>query len=194
MIASSQSTRRYGETEVPAVGTWEFDPSHTTVEFEGRHLMVSRIRGSFRRFAGRIQIAEAPERSDVELTVEAASVESGFDDRDRHLRSADWLDVERYPLIRFAGRGARHVEGRRWQGEGMLTIKNVERPIDVEIEFEGGVDDPWGGQRIGAVVRARLSLKAFGLTWNMPLKAGGLVVGDEVTLTITVEAARAQSG
>lgn len=179
---------------VPAAGTWEFDPGHTIVGFEGRHLMVSRIRGTFQRFSGRIHVAEIPEESRAELEIDAASVESGFKDRDDHLRSADWFDVEHYPTIRFQSVGVRHVAHGVWRGAGQLMIRDVIRPIEVEVEFDGGATDPWGHQKIGAMVTATVNREDFGLTWNMPLSAGGVVVGNEIRLSVAVEAVKQAAG
>lgn len=186
-------TRLIDSRLVPAVGIWEFDPGHTIVSFEGRHLMVSRIRGTFQRFSGRIHVAEIPEQSCAELEIDAASVESGFKDRDDHLRSADWFDVARYPTIRFKSSEVLHIAHGQWRGAGLLTIRDVTRPIGMDIEFDGGATDPWGNQKIGAMVTATVDREEFGLTWNMPLKAGGLLVGNEIRLTVAVEAVRQYS-
>jgi polyisoprenoid-binding protein YceI len=190
MAIETAPTRLADGRLVPGAGTWEVDQGHTIVGFEGRHLMVSRIRGTFRKFSGRIRVAEIPEDSHAELLIDAASVESGFKDRDDHLRSPDFFDVERYPTIRFQSVSIEHVEGARWRARGELTVRDVTRPIDVEIEFEGGTADPWGGQRIGAVISAKINREDFGLTWNQPLAGGGLLVGKEITLVVTVEAVR----
>ncbi len=192
-MTESSPTRLVDSRLVPAVGTWEFDPGHTIVSFEGRHLMVSRIRGTFQRFSGRIHVAETPEQSYAELEIDAASVESGFKDRDDHLRGADWFDVGRYPTIRFKSSDVHHVAHGRWRGAGLLTIRGVTRPIGMDIEFDGGATDPWGNQKIGAMVTATVDREEFGLTWNMPLKAGGLLVGNEIKLTVAVEAVRQYS-
>ena len=188
MIGAISPLRIVDGRAVPVAGTWEFDSGHTEVAFEGRHLMVSTIRGSFRRFSGRIHVADKPEESRAELTIEAASVESGFKDRDDHLRSADWFDVARYPTIHFQSNGIRHVSGKRWRASGNLTIREVGRRVEIDIEFGGATIDPWGHQKIGGIVRATVNRQDFGLNWNMPLKAGGILVGNEIRLIVSGEA------
>ncbi len=188
MVLAISPTRLVGGKLVPAAGTWEVDPGHTMVAFEGTHLMVSRIRGTFSRFSGHLDVADNPEDSHAELAIEAASVESGFKDRDDHLRSPDWFDVGRYPMIRFESGSIQLVAGNHWKAGGNLTIRELTRQIDVDIEFEGGTVDPWGNHKIGAVITAAVNRKDFGLTWNMPLAAGGLLVGNEIRLTVAVEA------
>jgi polyisoprenoid-binding protein YceI len=188
MAVSTQLVRIVDGRLVPVPGIWEFDPGHTEVSFEGRHLTVTRVRGRFRRFSGRLIVAEVPEASIAELAIEASSIDSGFKDRDEHLESDDWFDAERYPTIIFRSRGISHVSGNRWQAGGELTIKDISRPIDVQIEFAGAVSDPWGNPKIGAAVRAEVDREAWGLDWNMPLNAGGFVVGRTVQLIVDVEA------
>ena len=190
---ATSPTRLVDGRLVPAVGRWQVDPGHTLVGFEGRHLMISRIRGSFRRFSGWLEMAEIPEESQAELVVQAASVESGFRDRDVHLRSADWFDADRYPVIRFVGKQIRHLDHSRWQSSGELTIRGITRTVDVTIEFEGGTTDPWGSQKIGALITATINREDYGMTWNMPLATGGLVVSKDVQITIAVEAVRVAS-
>jgi polyisoprenoid-binding protein YceI len=188
MAVEIRPTRVVNGRDVPAAGLWEFDQGHTEVLFEGRHLMVSRIRGRFEKFSGRLWVVEAPEESSAELVIEAASVESGFKDRDDHIRSADWFDVERYPLIGFKSTGLTHLAADRWRAGGQLTIRDLTRPVELEVEFGGGVLDPWGGARIGFTATTVVDREDWGLTWNLVLETGGLVASKKIALTVNVEA------
>jgi polyisoprenoid-binding protein YceI len=173
---------------VPVPGVWDFDAGHTHVGFEGRHLNVTKVRGRFMKFSGRLIVAEIPEESIAELDIDATSIDSGFKDRDEHLKSADWFDVQRYPAIIFRSGHISHVSGSRWKATGELTIKQISRPVDVDIEFAGAVSDPWGNPKIGAVVRAKVDRDEWGLVWNLPLDTGGFVVSRTIQLTVDVEA------
>ncbi|TMG09453.1 MAG: YceI family protein [Chloroflexi bacterium] len=188
MAVSTQLVRIVDGSLVPVPGVWEFDAGHTEVGFEGRHLTVARVRGRFTNFSGRLIVAEIPEESIAELDIDATSIESGFKDRDEHLKSADWFDVGRYPAISFRSRAISHVSGNRWKSRGELTIKEMSRPVDVDVEFAGAVSDPWGNPKIGAMVRSAVDREAWGLVWNLPLDAGGFVVGRTIHLTVDVEA------
>ncbi|HYL08858.1 MAG TPA: YceI family protein [Candidatus Udaeobacter sp.] len=188
MAVSTDLVRVVNGRWVPIAGVWEFDPGHTEVSFEGRHLMVSRVRGRFTSFSGRLVVGEVPEQSTAELSIQAASVESGFQDRDDHLKSADWFDVDRHPAITFRSGILAHISGSHWKAQGVLAVKGVERPIELDVEFLGGVTDPWGTPKIGALIKGEVDREAWGLTWNVPLDSGGLVVGQKVALIVTVEA------
>jgi polyisoprenoid-binding protein YceI len=174
--------------EIPVPGVWEFDSGHTEIGFEGRHLMVTRVAGRFDRFSGRLHVADAPEASFGQLTIEAASVSSNLEERDRHLRSADFLDVERYPTIAFRSTSIDHVSGSHWKVTGDLTIRAITKSVTLEIEFLGAVHDPWGGTRIGFTATGTIDREAWGLTWNQLLETGGVVVGKAIRLTINVDA------
>lgn len=188
MAVSTQLVRIVDGRLVPVPGVWELDAGHTQVGFEGRHLKVTRVRGRFTKFNGRLIVAEVPEESIAELDIDAASIDSGFKDRDEHLKSADWFDVRRYPAISFRTVEISHASGNHWKANGELTIKEISRPIEVDVEFAGAVSDPWGNSKIGAVVRADVDREAWGLVWNLPLDAGGFVVGRTIHLTVDVEA------
>lgn len=156
-MAASLGTRTVAGREFPAVGRWQFDVGHSRVGFGGRHLMVAKVRGIFKEFNGAIQIADVPEESSAELTVAAASLESGFKDRDDHLRSADFLDVERYPTITFRSTSLRHRAGAQWEAAGDLTIRGITRPVVLDIEFGGAVADPWGNEKIGLTATTQIN-------------------------------------
>lgn len=171
--------------------TYQIDPTHTSVHFSVRHMMVSNVRGEFRKVSGTVVLdRDNPANSTVEATVDASSIATRDDQRDSHLKSADFLDVEKFPAITF-----RSTKVQMHQGganiTGNLTIHGVTREIVLDVE--GSTDeikDPWGKQRLGASATAKLTRKDFGLTWNAALETGGVMVGDEVKITIDVEVVR----
>lgn len=170
-------------------GTWEIDPAHSSLEFSVRHMMVSKVKGRFTRFAGTIVIAEELEASSVRASVEAASIDSLEPTRDGHLRSADFLDVEAYPTIEFASTAVR-PEDDGAQVTGNLTVHGVTKPVTLEAELNGSGPDPYGGTRVGFSATTEVSRKEFGLEWNALLEGGGAIVGDKATLTFEVEAVK----
>lgn len=169
---------------------YALDPSHTTVEFVVRHLMITKVRGRFTAFDGRIELApESDIPTRIAATIDAASIDTREDQRDAHLRSADFFDVEKYPQLTF--------ESSRIDGTpehltivGKLTIHGVTREITLTGSFEGRVTDPWGGLRVGYAAHGTINRKDFGLTWNAALETGGVVVGDEARIELNVEATR----
>jgi polyisoprenoid-binding protein YceI len=177
----------------PAVGTrtqWKLDPSHTIVEFSAKHLMITTVKGRITDIEGSIFTDERnPENSSVEATLNAVSIDTRTEQRDQHLRSADFLDVEKYPEIRFK---SKRIEGDRKEFKltGDLTIRDVTREITLDVDFEGQTKDPWGGERVGFSARGKLDRREFGLTWNQLLETGGLAVGNEIKINIEVEAVR----
>jgi polyisoprenoid-binding protein YceI len=157
------------------------------VAFIGRHFMLTKVRGRFTGVAGAIQVAEVPDESTAEVTIDMASVDSGSAARDEHLRSADLFDVERHPTAAFTGRAA-GWQGTRGRLEGELTIRGVTRPVTLDTEYLGHVADPWGGQRAIFTASGTVNREDWGLSWNMPLDGGGLVVSREIRVEIDLEA------
>lgn len=180
-------TRTVEGTTLPAAGRWRIDPGHTEVAFVGRHFLVTRVRGRFTDVSGAITVGDEPEASSVDVTIAMASISSGNPDRDAHLRSAELFDVERHPEARFA---SRHVTWHGAEGRvvGDLTLHGVTRPVALRVTFEGYVRDPWGGDRAVFSARGTLDREDFGITWNMALEAGGLLVSKEVAVEIDLEA------
>ncbi len=167
---------------------YTIDPIHSTIEFAVRHLMVSKVRGRFNAFAGTIAAdagTHLPQAVEVEIDV--SSIDTREAQRDAHLKSADFLEVEKFPTISFA---SRRVEGtpEDFQLHGDLTIHGVTREVVLNGELEGHGADPWGGRRVGYSAKATISRKDFGLTWNQLLETGGVAVGDEVRIELNVEA------
>lgn len=171
--------------------TYEIDPTHTSVHFSVRHMMVSNVRGEFAKVTGTIRFdAENPAASTVEATIDASSINTRDTQRDGHLKSADFLDVEKFPTLTFRSKQVEPQEG-GGRVKGDLTIHGVTREITLDVEGPTPeVKDPWGKLRIGGSATAKLNRKDFGMTWSSALEAGGVMVGDEVKITIDLEAVR----
>ena len=171
-------------------GTWNIDPVHSSVGFVARHLMVSKVRGRFNKFSGTLTIAEDPLKSKVEASAEVASISTGDETRDGHLKSADFFDLEKYPTIDLVSTGI-DKDGDDYVLHTNLTVNGVTKPVDFELEFEGVSPDPWGGTRAGFEAETEISRKDWGLEWNMVLETGGLVIGDKVKIEIDAQAVKA---
>jgi polyisoprenoid-binding protein YceI len=183
------ATQTVGGVELPAAGTWAIDPGHAEVGFLGRHFGLTKIRGRFTRVAGTVQVASEPNTSTVEVTIEMASVESGSADRDNHLRSPDFFDVDNHPTAHFRSTAVT-VEGTRGTVTGQLTIKGVTRPVVLDVDYVGYARDPWDNDRAVFSASATLNREDWGLAWNMVLDAGGLLVSKQIDLEIEVELIR----
>ena len=173
-----------------AVGaSWEFDPDHTGVHFKVRHLMVSSVRGEFEKVSGKIVYDDSDvTKSSADITIDASSVNSRVEKRDAHLRSPDFLDVAKHPTISFRSKRVEKAGNGALRMTGDLTIKGVTREVVLAIEGPTPpARDPWGNTRVGGTASTRISRKDFGLTWNAALETGGVVVGDDVDITIDVE-------
>lgn len=167
--------------------TWTLDQTHLEVGFSAKHLMVTTVRGRFRLVEADVRIDEEdPERSSVVARINAASLDTGTPDRDAHLRSADFLDVERYPEIVF--RSSRvSLSGQRLEIDGDLQIREISRPVTLKGEFAGPVNGPWGGRSLGFELDAEIDREAWGLSWNVALEAGGVLVSRKLKLHIAAE-------
>lgn len=172
---------------LPAAGPWAFDKAHTTIGFVVRHMVVSKVRGSFGEFDGRIHLAEDLARSQVEVHIAAASITTGVADRDRHLTSPDFLDVVRYPTIDFVSTGITG-SGSEWQVTGDLTIRGVTRPITLDATYHGLGRNPWGQEVAAFTVTGEIDREAYGMTWNQALEAGGVLIGKTIKVEIEIEA------
>jgi len=167
---------------------WDVDASHTGAHFSVRHLMVSNVRGEIHVSSGSLTYDPAkPEASKLEVTLDAKSVDTREPKRDEHLRSADFFDVEKFPTITFKSKSVKK-NGKALSVTGDLTIHGVSKEVVLEVdEIHGPSKDPWGGTRIGATATTKVNRKDFGLGWNVALEAGGVVVGEEVKLTLEAE-------
>lgn len=181
-------------TAAPMAGaaTYELDAAHSSIEFKVRHLVVSNVRGSFGSFTiEQMEFdGEDPANWKVSAAIDAASIDTANKDRDDHLRSADFLDVANHPLIEFASTGFEAADDGAYHMRGDLTLHGVTKPVVLELEHNGTIEDPWGGVRSGFTATGEIDRRDFGLTWNKALEAGGVVVGNEVKITLEIEAIR----
>ena len=168
-------------------GTWNIDPAHSEVGFVVRHVMVSKVKGVFSKFDGAITVAEDPFQSKVEATIDASSIDTREPQRDAHLRSSDFFDVETHPEIRFTSTSVR-PDGHDFVVTGDLTIHGVTREVELELEFNGVGPDPWGGVRAGFTATTEISRAQFGISFNVPLDGGGVLVGDKIKINLEIEA------
>ena len=170
-------------------GTYTLDPAHTRIGFVARHAMVTKVRGSFDEFAGTAVLDGAnPANSRVEVTIEAASIDTRNAQRDEHLRGNDFLAMQEYPKITFVSTGVRQAGETTFEVTGDLTIKGVTNAITIPFEFEGAATDPFGNQRVGFEGAATINRKDYGVTWNAALEGGGVLVSDKVTLEFEISA------
>jgi polyisoprenoid-binding protein YceI len=185
----STATQIIGGVGLPGAGTWKVDAGHAEVGFVGRHFGLTRIRGRFTGVDGTVQVADDIAESTVEVTIDMASVESGSADRDDHLRSPDLFDVEHHPTAQFRSTGIT-TDGARGTVAGDLTIKGVTRPVVLDVEYLGYVRDPWDNDRVVFSATATVNRDDWGLTWNVVLDNGGLLVSRHIRLAIDVELVR----
>lgn len=179
-------------TTEQALQTFTIDPSHTGIEFTVRHMVISKVRGRFGTFHGTVALTEGsnvPVAVDVEI--DAASIDTREPQRDAHLRSADFLDAETYPTISFKGTTFAGNDA-AFRIDGDLTIHGVTRSVRLDGSVEGRVTDPWGNDRIAFEAQGKINRKDFGLTWNQALETGGVLVGEEIAIALTVQAVRSK--
>jgi polyisoprenoid-binding protein YceI len=186
-IETTPITRIVDGTEVPGAGEYELDAAHSHVGFSVRHMMVSKTKGRFAEVTGTIRIGEDPLESSVEVEIPVASIDTRDESRDGHLRSADFFDAEQHPVLRYRSTSVTPVGKDRWRVDGELTVRGITQPVPLDVTFEGGAKDPWGGSRIGFTAKAELDREAFGLTWNQALETGGVLVGKQVRIEIDAE-------
>jgi len=190
---SATLTRTWNGVELPHPGRYVVDPAHTSVGFVARHLMVTKVRGRFADVTGSITVAEDATATVAEATMQAASITTGNDDRDTHLRSADFLDVEQHPTVDFRTLRITGHRGRSFDVVGELTIAGVTREVPLSVEVDGITTDPWGGERLAVTATGEIDREDFGLTWNVALESGGWLVSRKVTLEIEAQAVREAS-
>jgi polyisoprenoid-binding protein YceI len=170
---------------------WKVDNTHSSINFSVRHMVVAKVRGSFQRWTSELTIDDADlSKSTVGVTIESASIQTALADRDAHLKSADFFDVERYPHLTFKSKRIERAGDDRYRMIGDLTIKDVTREVTLDVEYAGKSKDPWGGERAGFSAHTSIERKDWGLTWNLLLETGGLVVGDKIEVAIEIEAVR----
>jgi polyisoprenoid-binding protein YceI len=181
-------------TATDATGTYTIDPVHSRIGFVARHAMVTKVRGQFTKFEGSGSFDAAnPAASHLELTIDATSIDTANADRDGHLRSNDFFDMEKYPQITFKSTGVEAAGGDTYRVTGDLTIKDVTKPVTVDFEVTGTAVDPWGNTRLGLEGSVQINRKDWGVNWNAALEAGGVLVSEKVTLEFDVSAIKAQA-
>ena len=176
----------------PNTSVWNIDPTHSAVEFAVRHLMIATVRGRFADVTGVVEMNDSDAAlSKVDVTIQAASIDTRQEQRDAHLRSADFFDVAQFPTLRFVGKQIRGDVNGDFTLLGDLTIRGVTREVTLDVTNEGRVQDPWGNARAGFTAKGKIARSEFGLTWNQVLEAGGVAVGDEIKISIDVELVKA---
>jgi len=178
-----------GGIDALTAGTWTVDPAHSSVGFTARHLMITKVHGTFRTFSGTFEVAPDPLQSTLEASVDMASVTTGDDKRDEHLRGSDFFDTTKFPTMTFRSTSIT-PKGDDYRLTGDLTINGVTRPVTFELEFEGVTTDPWGNLKAGFEASAEINRKDWGLQWNVALETGGVLVSDKVQLLLEIQAVK----
>jgi polyisoprenoid-binding protein YceI len=169
--------------------TWTLDTAHSGIAFSVRHMVVAKVRGRFGSWTGSVKLDDQDlTRSELDVQIDASSIDTGNEQRDTHLRSADFLDVEQFPHLRFQSTRVENAGGERFRVLGKLTIHGVTRDITLEVERGGQGKDPWGNQRVGFAATTSILRSDFGLTWNQALETGGVLVADRVDIELDVQA------
>jgi polyisoprenoid-binding protein YceI len=175
---------------IPAPGTFDLDPAHTRIGFSARHMMVSKVRGRFGEFTGSITVADDPFQSTAEAVIKTASIDTGNADREAHLTGGDFLNAEKFPEITFRSTRVTGRQGHRFTVLGDLTIKDVTREVELTLDLEGVGNSPWGKQVMGFSLSTEINREDFGMTWNVAVEGGGVLVGKAVKIEIEGEAVR----
>lgn len=175
-------------TQIPnyVAGTWTIDPSHSDVTFSVRHMMVSKVRGRFQSFSGQVVTAENPLESTVTATIDLDSIDTNAEQRDNHIRSADFFEVEKYPTMTYRSTGIR-ADGADFVLDGELTLKGVTKQVPLALEINGFGPDAFGGTRAGFTATGEIKRQDFNISWNGTYEGGGVVVGDKVALSLEIE-------
>jgi polyisoprenoid-binding protein YceI len=174
---------------------WTVDPAHSAVTFSVRHMMVAKVRGRFTRWEADVRIdADDMTRSEVDVKIQASSIDTGVSDRDAHLKSGDFLDAENHPEIRFKSKRIQKVGDDHYRVVGDLAIRGTTREVTLDVDALGQAKDPWGNQRAAFEAKTSINRKEFGLTWNQALEAGGVLVGDQVNIEVEVQATQPGEG
>lgn len=172
----------------PALTTWTIDPVHTAVEFAVKHLMITTVKGRFTGVSGSVRTDEGNAATgEAEVLIDAATIDTREPQRDAHLRSADFFDVEKFPTLTFRSTRVFDLSGGTFKLAGQLTIHGVTRDVVLDVTSEGRTKDPWGGERAGFAATTRINRSDFGLRWNQTLETGGLLVGEEVKISLDVQ-------
>lgn len=175
------------------VTKWAIDPTHSKVGFKVKHLMISNVLGSFRDFSGEVKTAGNDfSTAAISFSLKTASVDTEMPDRDGHLKSPDFFDTEKYPVITFDAKGLKDLGDDLYELKGSLKIKDVSKPVTLAVEFGGVMSDPWGNIKAGFSLSGKINRKDWGLNWNAALEAGGVLVGEEVKINCDIELVKAK--
>ncbi|MFO0551482.1 MAG: YceI family protein [Polyangiaceae bacterium] len=170
---------------------WTLDAAHSGIHFSVRHMVISKVRGRFSKFEGSFSLDDKDlSQSSVQVKIDAASIDTGIADRDAHLKSADFLDAEKFPTLDFVSKKIEKVSSDEYRLIGDLTIRGTTKEVPVTVEFGGFGKDPWGNERAGFTAKAQVDRREFGLQWNQVLEAGGVLVGERVDIDIELEVIR----
>jgi polyisoprenoid-binding protein YceI len=176
------------------VTKWAIDPTHSKVGFKVKHLMISNVLGSFREFGGEVKtVGNDFSTAVISFSLKAGSVDTEMPDRDGHLKSPDFFDVEKYPVITFEGNGMKDLGDDIYELSGSLKIKDVSKPVILTVEYGGVMSDPWGNLKAGFSINGKINRKDWGLNWNAALEAGGVLVGEEVKINCDIELVKSAS-
>ncbi|WP_328396059.1 YceI family protein [Streptomyces sp. NBC_00390] len=191
-VSQAVSTLEVDPALAALSGDYTIDPAHSSIGFTVRHAMVTNVRGSFGSHEGTLSLDGAdPSRSTAAIDVDIASIDTGIADRDGHLRSGDFFDAEKFPRMSFRSTGAEQLGGDKYRITGDLTIKDVTRPLTIDLDFNGSATDAYGNERVGFEGGTEILRSDWGLTWNAALEAGGVMVSDKVKLTFDISAIKA---
>ncbi len=172
--------------------TWQIDSGHSIVQFTARHMMLTKVRGEFAQFSGELDLNEAePTRSTVNVSIDVASLSTRDEKRDGHLKSPDFFNVEAFPHMTFVSTSVEQTGGDTGKLHGHLTIKDITKPVALDVEYLGQQKSPWGTTSAGFVASTRINRKEWGLTWNVALESGGVLVGEDIDIRIEIEAVKA---
>lgn len=188
MASEALTARETSTNDKPATSRWSLDPTHSSVEFAVRHMMVATVKGVFKSLSGTVELDEGDwGKSAVTVEIEASSVDTGVADRDNHLRSPDFFDAAKHPKILFRSTSIEPDGGDRGKVYGEVTLLGITRPVTLDVTYLGEIQDPWGNRRRGYAAETALNRKDFGMNWNQILDSGGVLVGDKVKVVLNVE-------
>jgi polyisoprenoid-binding protein YceI len=192
-MAEATGIRTLEGVDAPGAGVWNIDPAHSSVSFVARHMMVSKVRGHFTQFSGQIHVADDVEGSWAEVTIDPNSITTGTEMRDNHLRSADFFEIEKFPEMKFRSTKVERTGPTSLRVVGALTIRDVTRPVELDVDYEGLIPDPRFGTRVAFSASTQINREDWGITWNQALETGGVLVGKTVKIELDVAAVPANA-
>ena len=174
--------------------SWQIDPAHSLIEFSVTHMMIAKVRGRFNNFSGLVELNESqPEKTSVDVEIDVESIDTRQQQRDDHLRNGDFFNIAEYPKMKFVGTNVNVIDKKHAILNGDLTIKDIIKPVSLNVEFNGISKSPWGSTSAGFSATAKINRKDWALTWNQSLETGGVLVGDEIAVNIEIELIKQES-